>query len=144
MGFRIKFEKEKCVGCFACHMACLDAHHDVTEEDAKSYRTIKEMIDKEGGFQYQYCPGCMHCGTCMDVCPSGAIYRDGDSGLILGEKKNCTGCGKCLSVCPVGVIRLDQNGKIEKCDGCIDRIRAGRNPACVSVCYLHAITIEKR
>ena len=41
MSYRLKFDPDKCVGCYACHIACLDAHHDVEDVDAKSYRTVK-------------------------------------------------------------------------------------------------------
>ena len=36
----------------------------------------------------------------------------------------------------------DKDGKMEKCDGCIERIREGREPACVRVCFPGAITLE--
>ena len=36
MSYRLKFDPDKCVGCYACHIACLDAHHDVEDVDAKS------------------------------------------------------------------------------------------------------------
>ena len=35
MSYRLKFDPDKCVGCYACHIACLDAHHDVEDVDAK-------------------------------------------------------------------------------------------------------------
>lgn len=31
------------------------------------------------------------------------------------------------------MIHFDTDGKMEKCDGCIERIREGREPACVSM-----------
>ena len=45
-------------------------------------------------------------------------------------------------VCPKDVIHFDKDGKMEKCDGCIERIREGREPACVRVCFPGAITLE--
>ena len=47
MSIKIKFNAEKCVGCYACHIACLDAHHEVDEADAKSFRAIRK-VQKEG------------------------------------------------------------------------------------------------
>ena len=44
MSYRLKFDPDKCVGCYACHIACLDAHHDVEDVDAKSYRTVKKVV----------------------------------------------------------------------------------------------------
>ena len=84
MSIKIKFNAEKCVGCYACHIACLDAHHEVDEADAKSFRAIRK-VQKEG-FEKNICPGCTHCGKCMEVCPVHAIYRDEKTGLILTDR----------------------------------------------------------
>ena len=47
MSYRLKFDPDKCVGCYACHIACLDAHHDVEDVDAKSYRTVKKVVKNQ-------------------------------------------------------------------------------------------------
>lgn len=140
MGYRIKFDSKKCVGCYACYVACIDAHHDAAEEEANSRRTIKKTVTE--GFEKNICPGCIHCGKCISVCPTGAIYRDEESAFVLTDPEKCIGCGKCEEVCPLGVIRFDATGKMEKCDGCIGRLREGREPACVRVCCNQAITLE--
>ena len=44
MSYRLKFDPDKCVGCYACHIACLDAHHDVEDVDAKSHRTVRAVL----------------------------------------------------------------------------------------------------
>ncbi len=51
---------------------------------------------------------CGHCGGCVPVCPTDAIYLSPlaleiDDGL-------CTACGNCVSVCPVGALELADNG----------------------------------
>ena len=51
----------------------------------------------------------------------------------------CSHCGKCQEVCPNDAIRFDADGKMEKCDGCIDRLKEGREPACVRACHVKAI-----
>lgn len=141
MGYKLKFDKTKCVGCYACHSACLDAHYGAEEEAVKSFRTIQKVREDE--FEKNICPGCIHCGQCMQVCPAGAIYKDEKTGYILGDKDKCTGCGACAKVCPIQVIRYDRKGRIEKCDGCIGRLSEGRKPACVGVCLMGAITWEE-
>ena len=141
MSYRLKFNAEKCVGCYACHMACLDAHHDVEDVQAKSHRTIKKVVKDQ--FEKNICPGCVHCGACMKVCPVQAIYKDTETGFVLVDQSKCIGCHACERVCPVKVIRFNEAGKMEKCDGCIERIREGREPACVRVCFPGAITLER-
>ena len=100
------------------------------------------MIDdsRERNFEKKICPGCIHCGACMAVCQAGAIYREEETGLILNDREKCTGCRMCESVCPRKVIFFDPEGKMEKCDGCIDRLCEGREPACVRACSMDAIT----
>lgn len=143
MPYRLRFDQKKCVGCFACHMACLDAHYDAEEADAESFRAIRAIRDQKKGFEKDVCPGCVHCGKCMEACPSGAVYRDRETGFILTDREKCTGCRKCESACPLQVIRFDKEAKMAKCDGCIGRIKEGREPACVRVCLLKAIRLEE-
>ena len=59
MAYRIKFDRSKCVGCYACHMACLDAHYIAEEENAVSFRTTVKFIDREKDFEKNICPGCI-------------------------------------------------------------------------------------
>ncbi len=134
---KIRFDEEKCVGCYACYTACIAARHSPEEEDAKSHRVIQKVVKED--FQKNICVGCIHCGLCMEKCPKGAIYKEAQYGLILVEKEKCAGCGVCQSVCPKGVIHFDAEGRMEKCDGCIGRLYEGRQPACVRVCCVGAI-----
>ena len=74
----------------------------------------------------------------MSMC----LYKDAESGLVLYDTVSCDGCGQCLKSCPMGAISLDCDGKIQKCDGCIERQRAGKIPACVRVCPTGALYLE--
>lgn len=78
----------------------------------------------------------------MIACPSGAIYREEEYDIVLVDQEKCIGCRTCESVCPNQAIRYNAHGKMEKCDGCIERLRQGREPACVRVCCAKALTIE--
>jgi Fe-S-cluster-containing dehydrogenase component len=45
-------------------------------------------------------------------------------------------------VCPFGVIEVLRDGKaVVKCDLCIERTKAGQEPACVEVCPTKALTL---
>jgi len=49
--------------------------------------------------------GCLGGGTCVSVCPFGAIRLRADR-LPEIDPSKCRGCGRCVDACPKGVIRL--------------------------------------
>ncbi len=49
--------------------------------------------------------GCLHLGSCIQVCPVDAISRD-EKGNITVDPVTCIGCRKCTLVCPTKVIRM--------------------------------------
>ena len=49
---------------------------------------------------------CISCGTCVSICPVGAISFDKDGKAVM-DKTKCIHCGACEASCPVGAIKLD-------------------------------------
>lgn len=49
--------------------------------------------------------GCLHLGSCIAVCPVGAISKN-EKGDIVVDKEACIGCKACTKVCPNGVIKM--------------------------------------
>lgn len=49
---------------------------------------------------------CVACGTCVKVCPVGAIsvYK----GLNADVSAKCVGCGRCAAACPASVIEMQE------------------------------------
>lgn len=41
---------------------------------------------------------CNNCGTCIDVCPSGALKFTDNK--VIWDKKLCTDCDSCIKICP--------------------------------------------
>ncbi len=57
---------------------------------------------------------CIGCGSCVPICPFGAIEMDGDVAVIT---EACTMCGACLEVCPVSaIIREKEESTAPKAD----------------------------
>ena len=76
----------------------------------------------------------------MLACPTGALYRDGESGPVLVAKERCIGCKMCVQACPFGVIVMGPDGKgVLKCDQCVERLSKGQDPACVEACPTKAL-----
>lgn len=139
---RIRFDKEKCTGCYACYVACIASHYQPDDEAAHSCRRIVRIYEEKNGFQKNICTGCIHCGACITVCPEQAICREEVFGVVWLNPELCKGCGACQKVCPVDAISFDAQGKAQKCDGCLDRLGEGREPACVRACCTEAISLE--
>jgi Fe-S-cluster-containing dehydrogenase component len=73
------------------------------------------------------------------VCPVDAIKTTAEDAIIIDEAV-CIGCGSCALICPFGIPKFDDtNKKVVKCDLCVDRVREGKEPACVENCPTHAL-----
>jgi ferredoxin len=48
---------------------------------------------------------CMDCGTCISLCPTGALYIASDYSIRLNEDK-CVLCEVCVPACPVRAIKV--------------------------------------
>lgn len=55
---------------------------------------------------------CTGCGSCLQVCPFGALSLDNENIAVVSEA--CTGCGACLPECPVEALSLPQAEKKEQ------------------------------
>jgi formate dehydrogenase iron-sulfur subunit len=89
---------------------------------------------------------CQHCSSapCESVCPTGALYIH-ESGLVGTDPSKCIACHYCSAACPFDVPRYDGiQGKINKCNGCVDRVDHGLAPACVKTCQPEALMFGPR
>ena len=80
---------------------------------------------------------CEHClnPTCVASCPSGAIYKREEDGIVLIDQDKCRGWRMCISGCPYKKIYFNwQSGKSEKCTFCYPRIEAGDPTVCSETC----------
>jgi nitrate reductase beta subunit len=80
---------------------------------------------------------CEHClnPACVASCPSGAIYKREEDGIVLIDQDKCRGWRMCISGCPYKKIYYNwQSGKSEKCIFCYPRIEAGQPTVCSETC----------
>jgi nitrate reductase beta subunit len=80
---------------------------------------------------------CEHClnPSCVAACPSGAIYKREEDGIVLIDQEKCRGWRMCISGCPYKKIYYNwQSGKSEKCIFCYPRIEAGQPTVCSETC----------
>jgi Fe-S-cluster-containing dehydrogenase component len=84
--------------------------------------------------------------ACMEVCPADAIRKRSEDGIVVVDGTRCIGCHACAAACPFGVPQYGEDGTMQKCNYCLDRIGKGQEPACVESCppkALRAGTMEE-
>ncbi|NIW50350.1 MAG: nitrate reductase subunit beta [candidate division Zixibacteria bacterium] len=80
---------------------------------------------------------CNHClnPACVASCPSGAIYKRGEDGVVLINQKVCRAWRMCVTACPYKKSYYNwHTGKSEKCILCYPRLESGHAPACMHSC----------
>ncbi|SMH50389.1 nitrate reductase subunit beta [Maritimibacter sp. HL-12] len=80
---------------------------------------------------------CEHClnPTCAASCPSGAIYKREEDGIVLIDQEKCRGWRMCVSGCPYKKVYYNwSTGKSEKCTLCYPRIESGNPTVCSETC----------
>ncbi|TAN11507.1 MAG: nitrate reductase subunit beta [Burkholderiaceae bacterium] len=113
-------------------------------EFAKRARDVNfDQVQKNMYSQYEstfmmYLPRlCEHClnPACVASCPSGAIYKREEDGIVLIDQDKCRGWRMCVSGCPYKKIYFNwKTGKAEKCTFCYPRIEAGLPTVCSETC----------
>ena len=87
---------------------------------------------------FNYLPRiCNHClnPSCVAACPSGAIYKRAEDGIVLVNEDKCRGWRMCVSACPYKKVYYNwTSGKSEKCILCFPRLETGQSPACAHSC----------
>jgi len=80
---------------------------------------------------------CEHClnPSCVASCPSGAMYKRDEDGIVLVDQDRCRGWRFCVSGCPYKKVYFNhRTGKAEKCTLCYPRIEAGQPTICSETC----------
>jgi nitrate reductase / nitrite oxidoreductase, beta subunit len=80
---------------------------------------------------------CEHClnPSCVASCPSGAIYKRSEDGIVLVDQDRCRGWRFCVSGCPYKKVYFNhRTGKAEKCTLCVPRIESGQPTICSETC----------
>ncbi|MGH3574964.1 MAG: 4Fe-4S dicluster domain-containing protein, partial [Pseudonocardiaceae bacterium] len=80
---------------------------------------------------------CEHClnPSCAASCPSGAIYKRSEDGIVLVDQDKCRGWRQCVTGCPYKKIYFNhKTGKAEKCTFCYPRVEVGIPTVCAETC----------
>jgi Fe-S-cluster-containing dehydrogenase component len=84
----------------------------------------------------------MHCenAPCIPACPTGAISKRVEDGIVLVDRAKCNGCKECLPACPYDVPQFGKDGIMQMCDYCTG---ISSNPVCTSSCPAEALFFGK-
>jgi nitrate reductase / nitrite oxidoreductase, beta subunit len=98
----------------------------------------KQVVDSYDSMFMQYLPRiCNHClnPACAASCPSRAIYKRAEDGIVLVDQEVCKGWRFCTSACPYKKVYFNwSSGKAEKCIFCYPRVETGQCNACAHSC----------
>ncbi len=97
----------------------------------------KVRLDFESVFMFYLPRICEHClnPSCVASCPSGAMYKREEDGIVLVDQDRCRGWRFCVSGCPYKKVYFNhRTGKAEKCTLCFPRIEVGLPTICSESC----------
>lgn len=145
--YMVFVDTDRCLGCRTCETSCKQ------ENDVPIGPQWIKLIEVErvenGRIKTLVVPAlCAHCGDpyCASVCPTSAIQKDNQTGIVTVNQEKCIGCRMCLVVCPYGAPQFGKDGHMQKCVLCKDCVATGDKPACARGCPAEAMyfgTIEE-
>jgi nitrate reductase beta subunit len=97
----------------------------------------KVKLEYEQAFMFYLPRICEHClnPSCVASCPSGAMYKRSEDGIVLVDQERCRGWRFCVSGCPYKKVYFNhRSGKAEKCTLCYPRIEQGQPTICSETC----------
>ena len=145
------FDSASCTGCKTCQVSCKENYHLPVHNLLRRvylYQgggwepTAAGFYTPNGVFSYQVSIACNHCAdpACVAACPTGAMQKNPETGIVWTDPEVCIGCGTCVAACPYKAPQIhEETGLAVKCDMCKDEVAAGRKPYCVAACPMRAL-----
>jgi nitrate reductase beta subunit len=111
---------------------------DLTRNDPILQRVSDTVrLEYERAFLFYLPRICEHClnPSCAASCPSGAIYKRTEDGIVLVDQDRCRGWRMCVTGCPYKKVYFNhRTGKAEKCTFCFPRVEVGIPTVCSETC----------
>lgn len=139
------FDQNKCVGCHACVVACMNENGFQTPKQWRNVHTSDRNHFPQLPLFYLSL-ACNHCedAPCLKNCPALAYSRDLKTGAIIHHPEKCIGCKYCTWACPYDAPKFNpKTGIVEKCTFCNHRIEENMKPACANLCPVGALDFAK-
>lgn len=97
----------------------------------------QKYLEFEQAFMFYLPRLCEHClnPACVASCPSGALYKRDEDGIVLVDQARCRGWRYCVSGCPYKKVYFNwKTGTSEKCIFCYPRTESGMTTLCSASC----------
>jgi Fe-S-cluster-containing dehydrogenase component len=102
---------------------------------AAGLKIIRQGGPIEETFQVSICQQCSVCES-EQVCPTGALSREKETGVIILDSEKCVSCGICIEACKYqAVFRNPEANFPIICNLCFE---------CVQICPTKALTIADK
>lgn len=138
------FDKNRCVGCQACVVACMNENGFQANEQWRNIFTQNQQR-LPGIPLFHISLACNHCdeAPCMKNCPALAYHRSDITQAVLHHADACIGCQYCVWQCPYEAPKFNPaNGIVEKCNFCESRQIENNAPACATLCPTNALSFS--
>ena len=111
--YAIVTDTKRCIGCWSCSVACKLENNLPDQAWWNTVLTVGGASPNTPAGEYgkntmHYTPfHCMHCDTpaCTEICPTGATYKDEETGIVMQNSDECIGCRSCIDACPYTGVR---------------------------------------
>ena len=113
------------------------ADRDPIVERLRRQAEDKVRLEFEQTFMFYLPRICEHClnPSCVASCPSGAMYKRAEDGIVLVDQDKCRGWRMCVTGCPYKKVYFNhRTGKAEKCTFCYPRVEVGLPTVCSETC----------
>lgn len=138
---RIFVDQSKCLGCKTCELRCAVERNSVSKNLTEAVHEAilpRSRVYVEWDGVRPLAIQCRHCedASCLEICSTGAMQRDAESGSVFVDVNKCKACWMCVMVCPYGVIApAVEKHAADKCDQCFQM----PEPFCVAACPTGAL-----
>lgn len=163
-GKSILVDTTRCTACRGCQVACKQWNQlpgietkqtgtyqnppDFTPETYKLVRFAEGQHENGKPYWYFFSDMCRHCmqPPCQVASNNNEIVIDEDTGAVIyTEATDKMDFDMAKDMCPYDVPRQHPTTKVvSKCTMCVDRIKGGRQPACVTSCPTGAMIFGER
>jgi anaerobic carbon-monoxide dehydrogenase iron sulfur subunit len=123
-------DPNNCCGCGRCEYACSFSNEGVFNLSLSRLR-LTTFPDNVISLPVV----CQQCKLplCMFACPTNAIRKNSETGVVSIDSDICIGCLQCFLACPLGGISVTNEHLPIKCDLC------NGEPKCVLACNYNAL-----